>query len=198
MLGTMSSILPTKSNLLKIQNTIKISKQGQELLERENNEAKSIDLRKQLDEAYSKVSFWLRETNVDVGIEEVSYISKGMKIDNGIDIKYKTVMGVEIPSIVYEEKKPEMNYGIYDTPISLDEAIIELEKVKKIIIELAVVENTIERLNINIAKVQKRSNALSDIIIPKDEKIEKEISENLSEREREEFSRLKVLKKNIN
>ena len=31
--------------------------------------------------------------------------------DNGVDIKYKTIMGVEIPSLVYIESEKQMNYG---------------------------------------------------------------------------------------
>jgi len=192
---------------MKIRNSIKLSEQGQELLEkkkyilikeREKYENEGKRLRNELNEAYEKASLMLRRTNVEIGIEEVSYIARGIKIDNGIDIKYKTIMGVEIPSIVCENQEKEINYGIYDTPISLDEAIIEFHKIKEILIELAGVENTIERLNKNIAKVQKRSNALSDIIIPRDKALEKSINEIISEREREEFSRLKVVKKKSN
>ena len=202
---TINSTLPTKNNLIKIRNSIKLSEQGQELLEkkkyilikeREKYENECRRLRKLLNETYEKASLMIRRTNVEIGIEEVSYISRGVKIDNGIDIKFKTIMGVEIPSIIYENQEKETNYGIYETPISLDEAIIEFHKIKEILIELAGVENTIERLNKNIAKVQKRSNALSDIIIPRDKALEKSINEIISEREREEFSRLKVVKKN--
>lgn len=68
--------------------------------------------------------------------------------------------------------------------------------IKYKIIESAEIENIILRLNRSIAKVQKRSNALKDIIIPNDEKTEAEIKSTLEEREREEFSRLKVAKRN--
>lgn len=191
---------------MKIKNTIKLSNQGQELLEKkkyilmkekEKYVAKCIELREKLKNASERGYLMLRRTNVDIGIEEVNNIARGIKLEDGIDIKYKTVMGVEIPSIVHKEQERQMNYGIYDTRISLDEAIIEFNNIKDILIELAGLENTIERLTINIEKVQKRSNALKDIIIPRDKKIEKEIQDTLDEREREEFSRLKVLKKTM-
>ena len=62
-------------------------------------------------------------------------------------------------------------------------------------IRLAELENTEIRLEESIKSVQKRSNALQDIIIPNDEKLEHEITNILEERDREEFTRLKVLKR---
>ena len=45
-------------------------------------------------------------------------------------------------------------------------------------------------------KSQKRANALKNIVIPELEETIKFISESLEEKEREEFSRLKVIKAN--
>ena len=56
-------------------------------------------------------------------------------------------------------------------------------------------ENTILRINKAVEKVKKRSNALKDIIIPEDIEKIKKIQSILEEREREEFSRLKIIKK---
>ena len=56
------------------------------------------------------------------------------------------------------------------------------------------IENSAYRLAYNIKKTQKRANALQNITIPNYEKLEKSISEFLEEKEREEFSRLKVIK----
>lgn len=201
------SILPTKTNLMKLKSTIKLSEQGQELLEkkkyiliqeREKYKKEIAGLREKLKQSQERANMYLRQTNVNIGIEEVNYISRGIEIDNGVDIKYLTIMGVNIPSIVYEEQAKQMHYGVAHTPMSLDKAIEGFNAVKKIIIKLAEIENTIERLSINIQKIQKRANALKDIIIPRDKQIAKSITDILDEREREEFSRLKVIKKNIN
>lgn len=66
---------------------------------------------------------------------------------------------------------------------------------KKILIDLAEIEVTVKRLNDSIVKVQKRSNSLKDIVIPNYEKQEKRIQETLDERDREEFTRMKMIKK---
>ena len=59
---------------------------------------------------------------------------------------------------------------------------------------LAEVENSIYRLTNSIRKTQTRANALQNIVIPRYESIVKYISGSLEEKEREEFSRMKVIK----
>ena len=50
----------------------------------------------------------------------------------------------------------------------------------------------------NIKKTQKRANALKNITIPQTETIIKTISDALEEKEREDFIRLKVIKREMN
>ena len=59
---------------------------------------------------------------------------------------------------------------------------------------LAEVENSIYRLSVAIKKTQRRANALQNIIIPRNEHIVKFITDSLEEKDREEFSRMKVIK----
>ena len=69
------------------------------------------------------------------------------------------------------------------------------EKVKELSIRLSMVENAAIRLAANIKKTQKRANALKNITIPKYETLTKDIQNALEEKEREEFTRLKVIKR---
>ena len=200
----MSSILPTKSNLIKLKKTIALSKQGQELLEKKKyillKEKEKYDSeKKKIEQEYKlqkeKAFKLLQNANVDLGINNVSIIAYNIEIDNEIDIKYKTVMGVEIPEIAYNyDSKPNINFGLLDTTISVDEAIIAFKKLKILLVNLTRLEIIIKRLNNAIEKVQKRSNSLKDIIIPNYEKYEKHIQEILEERDREEFTRMKMIK----
>ncbi|WP_304943212.1 V-type ATP synthase subunit D, partial [Vallitalea guaymasensis] len=57
-------------------------------------------------------------------------------------------------------------------------------------------ENAIYRLAINIKRTQKRANALKNIMIPRYTDLTKHIQNALEEKEREEFTRLKMIKKN--
>jgi len=196
--------LPTKNNLIKIKESIKQSKEGQVLLEQkkmilvrelEKYNKEKERLIKNNQELLKEAYHYLQMANVEIGIDDMINISEGIKSDDSLDIKYKTVMGVEIPSIIPEEQELTINYGLYNTTNSVDMAILKFMDVKKYILELAQIENTIFRLNKSIEKVQKRSNALKEIIIPNDEKTAKEIQDILDENEKEEFIRLKTLKK---
>ena len=60
--------------------------------------------------------------------------------------------------------------------------------------KLAEIENAVYRLANAIRKTQKRANALQNISIPEFERTVKFISESLDEKDREEFSRQKVIK----
>ena len=104
-------------------------------------------------------------------------------------------MGTEIPKVEYEKKANRPSYSFYGTKMSLDEACAKFEKVKELTIRLAEIENSAYRLAYNIKKTQKRANALQNITIPKFEKLSKEIQEYLEEKEREDFTRLKVIKR---
>lgn len=57
------------------------------------------------------------------------------------------------------------------------------------------IENSAYRLAANIKKTQKRANALKNITIPMYEALTKNIQNALEEKEREEFTRLKVIKR---
>ncbi|MCI8486251.1 MAG: V-type ATP synthase subunit D [Clostridia bacterium] len=197
--------LPTKNNLIKLKSFIKQSKQGRKLLEQ-----KKMILKREIDkymEEQEELKRYgedllidafesLRNANVDIGIEEMVSIANGIKQDNSLDIKYVTVMGAQIPSVILKsEIKPEINYGLYNTTSAVDEAISKFIHVKEYLVKLARVETTILRLQISIEKVERRANALEQVIIPKDEKIAQKISEILDEMEMEEFARQKVMKK---
>ena len=65
---------------------------------------------------------------------------------------------------------------------------------KDLVRQLAEIENSIYRLAQAIKKAQKRANALQNIIIPQYTASIAYITGVLEEREREEFSRLKVIK----
>lgn len=202
-----TSAIPTKNNLMRLQGKIKLSEQGHDLLEKKKfiltvekgkYEQKREQLKTQLKEDFEVAYKKLINASIDIGIDELINISEEIKIEDSVNIKYKTVMGVEIPSIIFEEQDNKLQYGLYGTTSAVDETIIEFNNIKKKIILLAELENTISRLNKAINKVTTRSNALKDIIIPNDKKIEHEIKNILEEREREEFARLKIIKGRMN
>ncbi len=203
----MNEYLPTKTNLMNLQSSIKLSKQGQSLLEhkklilmnqKQEYEEKAKKIREQINNFFKEAYMQLREASMDMGIDNIRKVVDFFPIEDDIDIKYKTIMGVEIPSIVWNQKvdNKNINYNFYSTTISLDKTVMKFNELKEYLFNLAELENTLRRLEIAIRKVQTRSNALQNIIIPEQEKIAKTIQNALEEKEREDFSRLKVIKKN--
>ena len=114
----------------------------------------------------------------------------------GHSFTYRSVMGVELPTVTLDAPEdPEVTYGLYGTNSQLDVAYLCFHKVKLMTARLAEVENSIYRLANAIKKTQSRANALKNIIIPNFEFSSKFISDALEEKEREEFSRQKVIKR---
>lgn len=192
---------------MNLQSSIKLSKQGQSLLEhkklilmnqKQEYEEKAKKIREQINNFFKEAYMQLREASMDMGIDNIRKVVDFFPIEDDIDIKYKTIMGVEIPSIVWNQKvdNKNINYNFYSTTISLDKTVMKFNELKEYLFNLAELENTLRRLEIAIRKVQTRSNALQNIIIPEQEKIAKTIQNALEEKEREDFSRLKVIKKN--
>ena len=122
-------------------------------------------------------------------------IGSSVPVENGVRIKVRSIMGTEIPLVQHEPEPMNLTYAYYSTRESLDEARARFEKVKELTIRLAMVENSAYRLASNIKKTQKRANALKNITIPTYESLTRNITNALEEKDREEFTRLKVIKR---
>ena len=103
-------------------------------------------------------------------------------------------MGVELPTITHKKQKPGVRYSLTETNSRFDKAYISFMKAKEMSIKLAEIENSIYRLSVAIRKTQKRANALKNIVIPTYKEQVKFITGALEEKEREEFSRQKIIK----
>lgn len=198
-------IFPTKGNLIKAKKDLALSKLGYELMDRKRNilirelmqmvdSAKEIrvSIEKTYEDAYSA----LQEANITQGV--VEKFTKSVPVETTLHVDYRSVMGVEIPTVDIGKEIALVPYGFYETNSALDNAYMLFIKVKYMTAELAEIENSIYRLANAIKKTQKRANALKNILIPKFEGISKYITDSLEEKEREEFSRLKVIKRQKN
>ncbi len=195
---------PTKGNLMLAKNSLALARQGYELMDKKRNillremmelidQAK--DIQSQIDSTFRKAYAALQKANMEMGIVIVEQISYTVPVENSIRIKVRSVMGTEIPLVEYDETPPVPTAAFYSTRSSLDEAKAAFEKVKELSIKLSMIENSAIRLAANIKKTQKRANALQNITIPKYEALAKDIGNALEEKEREEFTRLKVIKR---
>ena len=188
---------PTKGNLILAKNSLALSKQGYELMDKKRNilireMMELIDQAKTFRTAYAA----LQKANMEIGIAFVDQISHTVPVEDSIRIKTRSVMGTEIPLVEYDKKAGNTpTYAYYSTKLSLDEAKAAFGRVKELSIQLSMIENAAIRLATNIKKTQKRANALKNITIPRYETLTRDITNALEEKEREEFTRLKVIKR---
>lgn len=194
-------VFPTKGNLIASKKALQLAALGYELLDRKRNilirELMSLvdkagELRASIEETYVEAYAALQLANISQGL--VTPYAECVPVENGLELTSRSVMGVELPQVTLEEKPLKVTYGFSQTTSQLDKAFIAFDKVKKKTVLLAEVENSIYRLSAAIKKTQRRANALQNIIIPRNQAIMKFISDSLDEKEREEFSRLKVIK----
>ncbi|MCR4431100.1 MAG: V-type ATP synthase subunit D [Tepidanaerobacteraceae bacterium] len=198
------NIAPTKSNLMAAQAALAFSKKGYELLDKKRNvlirEMMSLmdraeEIQRKMREIFKDAYEALTLANITLGINEVHEVAKSIPLATGFTVLTHSVMGVEIPEIKYEKQELEHYYSFYHTNTALDVALSKFHQVKYLIYELAEVEDSVYKLAVEIKRTQKRANALQNIQIPRYEARVKMISEVLEEKEREDFFRLKVLKR---
>ena len=116
-------------------------------------------------------------------------------IENSITIQTRSIMGTEIPHVKYVPDAGKPTYSFSTTHESIDQAKEAFRRVKDLTIKLSMVENAAYRLASNIKKTQKRANALQNITIPMYSSLVYTITNALEEKDREEFTRLKVIKR---
>ncbi len=197
-------IIPTKGNLMRLNARIKLATKGYELMDRKRNilvrEMMSIlnevkELRKTITTKFKTAYKALQDANITLGI--VSDIAKSIPVNDGLSIKYRSVMGVEIPKVSHEAEHIRLTYGFGATNTKFDYAYKTLLELRTMIVTLAEIDNATYRLANAIRKTRKRANALNQIVLPQLTSDIKFIKDTLEEREREAFSRQKMIKKHI-
>lgn len=197
----MPNAVPTKGNLIAAKRSLILAKLGYELMDRKRNilvrEMMSMigrakEMQSEIDATFSAAYSALQQANIMTGT--CNEIALATPVDESVSIGYRSVIGVEIPIVTRLETVPDLSYGLFDTASSLDRALERFHKVKRLTAMLAEVETSVYRLAFAVKKTQKRANALKNIIIPRYTDTISFITGVLEERDREEFSRLKVIK----
>ena len=195
---------PTKGNLMLAKNSLALAQQGYDLMDKKRNilirelmdlidEAR--DIQDEIDSTFTYAYQCLQRANIEHGINLVSQLAYTVPIENSIVIQTRSIMGTEIPHVKYTPANVMPTYSFSTTRESIDLATKAFQKVKDLTVKLSMVENAAYRLATNIKKTQKRANALQNITIPMYTNLVYTISNALEEKEREEFTRLKVIKR---
>ena len=199
----MAQTAPTKGNLNAAKRSRALADNGYELMDRKRNILireimelmdEAEDLQERIDSTVSEAYASMRLAEISMGGSAQSG-ANAVPIDDSFSIRFRSVMGVELPVVSAEPEEPSgPPYGLAFTSSDLDDAYFKFAEVKELIRELAETENCIYRLAYAIKKAQKRANALQNIVIPGLDSEIARISDALEEKEREEFVRLKVVK----
>lgn len=198
-----TQVFPTKGNLIATKKSKDLAVMGYDLMDRKRNilireMMMLLDdvklLRDEITTTYDAAYKALQEANMSLGI--IIDLVDAVPVDTGITVTYRSVMGVDIPKVHYEKRPMQLTYGLERANSKLDYAYVCFYKVKELTVILAEIDNSVYRLANAIRKAQKRANALKNIVLPDFQDTIKFISEALEEKEREEFSRQKVIKAN--
>lgn len=195
-------VAATKGNLIRMKRSLALAKSGYDLMDRKRNILVSemmqlVDkvkmLRDEITQAYSTGYYLLQQANIYSGV--IQRIASEIPVETYIQLTYRSVMGVEVPNVIYEKPDNlELAYGLEESNSKIDEAYLQFQKVKELTMVLAEVDNAVYRLANAISKTQKRANALKNVVIPRYTNTIRFINDSLDEKEREEFSRMKVIK----
>lgn len=186
------------------KNSLALARQGYELMDKKRNilirELMSLidearDIQEEIDSTFTYAYQCLQRANIEQGISMVSQLAYTVPIENSITIHTRSIMGTEIPHVGYTPAHEMPTYAFSTTRESIDQATKAFQKVKDLTVKLSMVENAAYRLATNIKKTQKRANALQNITIPMYSELVTTITNALEEKDREEFTRLKVIKR---
>ncbi|NLW78115.1 MAG: V-type ATP synthase subunit D [Ruminococcaceae bacterium] len=193
---------PTKANLMAAKKNLELAKNGFDLLDRKRNVLmremmrlidQAVILQRDIGDTFSRAYNALQMANVTMGVEGT--LGTYTPEETGLQITSRSVMGVDLPSTSLATSQPRPFYGFWGSNAYLDSSYILFDRVKELAARLAGVENSVYRLAVAIKKTQRRANMLENVVVPRYEATVRFISGVLEEHEREEFTRLKVIKR---
>lgn len=194
----------TRMELLRLKNRLALAKKGYSLLKRKLDVLISqlFELIKKFREKHAQIDELIilnrklsRIVSEEFTYAELDAIANYNRLDYKLEIRYKNIMGVKIPKMIYEKKDKEFYYPFLRS-ISLGELSIKSRRLLDMIIDTAEITAGLKYILKEIKKTKIRVNSLQYVVIPKIEKDIEQIKQKLEEMERENFVKLKSVKKN--
>ncbi len=199
-------VLPTKINLIRLKREEKVIRKVRKVME-EKREVLLLYIRQAIadyEKYYNDVarsliefydSFYLGVS--DEGFSTVKRTASNVKPGLSVREFKKVLFAVKVPSYEVDVSTyPLLRYSPGSSPYLVD----SLEMMKDILpnlLKLAELEETLRLLIKELKETQRLINAIDYVILPSYEKVTKFINMVLEERMREEFIRLKLLKRKL-
>jgi len=198
------AIAPTRSNFLRVQESLEHAQRGYDLLERKRQilvmelmdkmEA-ARNAQQQVREAMEHAFEALKSAAMASGTERLLREAAGIRDSHRLRISTRSVMGVPVPSISFNGGERGFPFGLLAGAGGADQVRERFCDALEPIVELAEIENAVLRLAREIKRTQRRVHALENTFIPDYEETIKFISDSLEEREREELVIMKKVKR---
>lgn len=205
---TETKFAPTKANLMKAKNQLSLINEGYDILDKKRKALigqynakinQRNELNKIVNSCIKDVKKNIKKAIVTTGEDRLKSIALSVPLDESITWKEKKFMQTKIFEIDFDSKKLDLSYSLNLTNSLFDEALLSLNDLKEKVYKLAELDTTIKNLDTEIKKTSKKVNSLEKVQIPNYKAIIKSISSQIEEREREEFSKTKMIKdKKIN
>lgn len=193
--------------LLELKNKASLATHGHDLL-KEKMDALIIEFYNVLEEvkegqseseqALEKAHAQLQLASLKMGTSKLREIGISAPSIISLAATTRSIMGVKTPKLSL--KKKELNvpfYGAEFTSISLDDSITAFRTYLYSVVSLAEKIATLQKLAYEISSTKRRVNALNHIIIPRLTNTARFIDLALEEEDREQFSRMKFIKKKL-
>ena len=205
---TETKFAPTKANLMKAKNQLSLINEGYDILDKKRKALigqynakinQRNELNKIVNSCIKDVKKNIKKAIVTTGEDRLKSIALSVPLDESITLKEKKFMQTKIFEIDFDSKKLDLSYSLNLTNSLFDEALLSLNDLKEKVYKLAELDTTIKNLDTEIKKTSKKVNSLEKVQIPNYKAIIKSIYSQIEEREREEFSKTKMIKdKKIN
>jgi V-type ATPase, D subunit len=197
------STAPTKANLIAAKDHLGLLQGGLDILDKSrkaliqayDSKIKQRDtLNDEVNKAIEKVSNNFKRAMITMGESKLDDISKLVPVDDSISLEEDEFMQTKVYNINFEPSKLNLSYSFYETNEEFDVALLSFNELKDKLYKLAELDTTINNLDRQIKKTSKKVNSLEKVQIPKTEERIKTISALIEEKEREEFSKTKMVK----
>lgn len=197
----------TRMELLALKKRKQLAQKGYDLLKEKRDalileffrlieDVKTLrdSVKADLDQAFSN----LKAAKMVDGPFRLYELSASIKPTISLDIEAHNVMGVKMPLLnILSKEQMDAQHSLQGFSSKTDDARKYFSKALETLIKLAEIEGSVKRLAEEIEKSKRRVNALKSIVIPRFEASINYIELHLEESEREDFSRLKFIKKKM-
>jgi V/A-type H+/Na+-transporting ATPase subunit D len=205
----MPNVSCTRMELLAHKAQIALAKQGRDLLEQKRTALMKefmmladtvMEHSDMLQEAASAARLALARADAIAGSAAVRSAALASQSELNLEVSTTSIMGVKVPHIEQKRvSRPVLGrgYSIVGMSTSIDEAAAAFEVQVDAIIRLAESELRLTRLANEIQRTSRRLNALDHLLIPRLEAERDYIQLTLSEHERSDHFRLKLVKRSL-